>query len=103
MTEVDVAPDGSLASLHCEVSSSVPLLVLPLLFLQTLTPFVLQLAQEPYRRRGLAKAVAVKLMRERTSEYGTDGWGSADVAPDNASSQALCKSLNGRPSWVVSW
>ncbi|KAL2759149.1 hypothetical protein ACRALDRAFT_1080686 [Sodiomyces alcalophilus JCM 7366] len=71
-----LGPDGSLTSLHCE---------------------------EPYRRRGLARAVAAKLLRERTAEYGTDGWGSADVAPDNASGQALCKSLNGRPSWVVSW
>ncbi|ROT35570.1 hypothetical protein SODALDRAFT_328936 [Sodiomyces alkalinus F11] len=71
-----LAPDGSLASLHCE---------------------------DPYRRRGLASAVAVKLLRERTTEYGTDGWGSADVAADNASSQAVCRSLNGKSSWVVSW
>ncbi|KAF7546273.1 hypothetical protein G7046_g9346 [Stylonectria norvegica] len=71
-----LGPDASLASLHCE---------------------------EPYRRRGLAKNLAAKIFRERTLEYGDDGWCSADVAPDNAASRAMCTRLGGKPHWTVSW
>ncbi|PNY29606.1 Uncharacterized protein TCAP_00476 [Tolypocladium capitatum] len=65
--------DGSLISLHCE---------------------------DGYRRRGLAKRVAAKLLRENAS---ADGWSSADVSGENVASRAMCKSLGGKPRWVVSW
>ncbi|KAH8667264.1 hypothetical protein BGZ61DRAFT_461450 [Ilyonectria robusta] len=71
-----LSPDGSLASLHCE---------------------------EPYRRRGLAKTLAAKLFRERTYDYGNDGWCSADVSPDNDGSRGMCMRLNGKPYWTLSW
>ncbi|KPM43312.1 hypothetical protein AK830_g3248 [Neonectria ditissima] len=71
-----LGPDGSLASLHCE---------------------------EGYRRKGLAKTLAAKLFRERTSEYGDDGWCSADVSPSNEGSRGMCRRLNGKPYWTLSW
>ncbi|RYP72676.1 hypothetical protein DL771_004012 [Monosporascus sp. 5C6A] len=71
-----LGPDSSLSSLHCEPE---------------------------YRGRGLAKAVAVKLMRDHLKDYGDEGYGWADVAPDNPSSQGVCKSLGGQIAWTVSW
>ncbi|KAI1828112.1 hypothetical protein F4861DRAFT_243876 [Xylaria intraflava] len=71
-----LGPDSSLSSLHCE---------------------------EPYRGRGIAKAVAVKLLRDRIREYGDDGYAWADVAPDNTQSQGVCKGLNGQVKWQISW
>ncbi|KFH42744.1 hypothetical protein ACRE_065290 [Hapsidospora chrysogenum ATCC 11550] len=71
-----LGPDGSLISLHCE---------------------------EPYRRRGLSKALAAKLMRRGPGAYADDGWASADVAGDNLASRAMCKSLGGTRHWEVSW
>ncbi|PNP60979.1 hypothetical protein FNYG_14260 [Fusarium nygamai] len=68
--------DGSLISLHCE---------------------------EPFRRRGLAKTLAAKLFREKSLDFADDGWCSADVAPDNDGSRGMCKRLNGKPTWRVSW
>ncbi|KAF9873003.1 GNAT family [Colletotrichum karsti] len=68
--------DASLSSLHCE---------------------------EPYRKRGYAKALAAKLFKRSSAEYGPDGWGSADVAPDNQGSRGMCKSLGGRHAWNCSW
>ncbi|KAL5609835.1 hypothetical protein FOVSG1_004516 [Fusarium oxysporum f. sp. vasinfectum] len=68
--------DGSLMSLHCE---------------------------EPYRRRGLARTLAAKLFREKSLDFADDGWCSADVAPDNDGSRGMCKRLNGKPAWRVSW
>ncbi|PKS06046.1 hypothetical protein jhhlp_007880 [Lomentospora prolificans] len=68
--------DGSLSSLHCE---------------------------EGYRGKGFAKALAAKLFREGTEEYGHDGWCHADVSPDNLSSAAVCKSLNGKVWWHGDW
>ncbi|KAF7531480.1 hypothetical protein G7054_g8827 [Neopestalotiopsis clavispora] len=68
--------DGSLASLHCE---------------------------EPYRGRGFAKAVAVKLMQDHLKDFGDDGYCAADVAPDNAQSQAVCRSLGGKVARTVTW
>lgn len=47
--------------------------------------------------------MGAKLIREKTSAYGPDNWSSADVAPDNVSSQAMCKSLNGKVHWAGSW
>ncbi|RYP17779.1 hypothetical protein DL765_004357 [Monosporascus sp. GIB2] len=71
-----LGPDSSLSSLHCEPE---------------------------YRGRGLAKAVAVKLMRDHLRDYGDEGYGWADVAPDNPSSQGVCMSLGGQVAWTVSW
>ncbi|GKT47824.1 uncharacterized protein ColSpa_08005 [Colletotrichum spaethianum] len=68
--------DGSLSSLHCE---------------------------PPYRQRGYAKALAAKLFKRNSSDYGPDGWASADVAPDNLGSRGMCKSLNGKHAWNCSW
>ncbi|RSL50101.1 hypothetical protein CEP53_008919 [Fusarium sp. AF-6] len=68
--------DGSLVSLHCE---------------------------EGYRRRGLAKTLAAKLFREKSRAFADDGWCSADVAPDNDGSRGMCKRLNGKPYWRISW
>ncbi|KAI3535685.1 acetyltransferase [Colletotrichum filicis] len=68
--------DASLSSLHCEL---------------------------PYRQRGYAKALASKLIKRGTSEYGADGWASADVAPYNTGSKKMCQSLGGRHTWNVSW
>ncbi|KAK3383013.1 hypothetical protein B0T24DRAFT_603292 [Lasiosphaeria ovina] len=59
--------------------------------------------EEPYRRRGLAKAVAVNLMRAHLQDYGDDGWGGADVSVANLKSQAVCKSIGGTLGWVLSW
>ncbi|KAK0734249.1 hypothetical protein B0T26DRAFT_634906 [Lasiosphaeria miniovina] len=59
--------------------------------------------EEPYRRRGLAKAVAAKLMRAHLKDYGDDGWGGADVSVANLKSQAACKSIGGTLGWVLSW
>ncbi|RYP19425.1 hypothetical protein DL767_009648 [Monosporascus sp. MG133] len=75
-TDARVGPDSSLSSLHCEPE---------------------------YRGGGLAKAVAVKLMRDHLKDYGDEGYGWADVAPDNPSSQGVCKSLGGQIAWTVSW
>ncbi|KAK4202300.1 hypothetical protein QBC40DRAFT_221883 [Triangularia verruculosa] len=59
--------------------------------------------EEPYRRLGLGKAIAIKLMREYLDEYATDGYGAADVWIENTKSQGLCHAIGGRPSWIVSW
>ncbi|KAL7756018.1 hypothetical protein ACKLNR_013011 [Fusarium oxysporum f. sp. zingiberi] len=59
--------------------------------------------EEPFRRRGLAKTVSAKLLRTKTSSFGSDNFAAADVAPDNTSSQEMCKSLNGSVHWAGSW
>ncbi|KAI1486226.1 hypothetical protein F5X96DRAFT_682182 [Biscogniauxia mediterranea] len=71
-----LGPDSSLSSLHCE---------------------------KQYRGKGLAKAVAVKLLRDHLKDYGDEEYGWADVAPDNLQSQGVCKSLGGKIGWQVSW
>ncbi|KAI0447404.1 hypothetical protein F4803DRAFT_321760 [Xylaria telfairii] len=71
-----LGPDSSLSGLHCE---------------------------EPYRGRGIAKAVAVKVLRDHLKDFSDDGHGWADVAPDNIQSQGVCRSLNGRVKWQISW
>ncbi|KAI1423952.1 hypothetical protein F5Y12DRAFT_499534 [Xylaria sp. FL1777] len=72
-----LGPDSSLSSLHCE---------------------------EPYRGRGIAKAVAVKVLRDHLRNYGgSDYYGWADVAPDNIQSRGVCRSLNGQVRWQISW
>ncbi|KXX75109.1 hypothetical protein MMYC01_207637 [Madurella mycetomatis] len=71
-----MGPDGSLITLHVE---------------------------EPYRRLGLAKSVACRLMRDHLKDYGDDGWGAADVFVLNHKSQAMCKSIGGKFGWTMSW
>ncbi|KAI5459422.1 hypothetical protein BGZ63DRAFT_391006 [Mariannaea sp. PMI_226] len=71
-----LSPDGSLVSLHCEPE---------------------------YRRRGFAKTLAAKLFRERTREFGEDGWCAADVSPDNDGSRGMCFRLKGKTYWQVTW
>ncbi|KAI1203133.1 hypothetical protein F5X97DRAFT_158929 [Nemania serpens] len=71
-----LGPDSSLSSLHCE---------------------------EPYRGRGLAKAVAVRILRDHVRDYGDDAYAWADVAPDNIQSQSVCRALNGHAKWQISW
>lgn len=68
--------DGTLGTLHCE---------------------------EPYRGRGLAKAVAAKVIRDHNQEFGDDGWCLADVHIDNVQSQGVCKSIGGKKGWRTSW
>ncbi|KAF3764958.1 hypothetical protein M406DRAFT_260529 [Cryphonectria parasitica EP155] len=57
--------------------------------------------EEPYRGKGLAKAVATKVLRQHN--FGDDGWGSADVHIDNVQSQGLCKSIGGKKGLRTSW
>ncbi|KAI0164905.1 hypothetical protein GGR57DRAFT_497778 [Xylariaceae sp. FL1272] len=73
-----LGPDSSLSSLHCE---------------------------EPYRGRGIAKAVAVKIFRDHLRDYGVEGanMGWADVDPLNVPSQAVCTGLKAEVKWQISW
>ncbi|TGJ86954.1 hypothetical protein E0Z10_g1790 [Xylaria hypoxylon] len=71
-----LGPDSSLSGLHCE---------------------------EPYRGRGIAKAVAVKVLRDHLRDYSDEPYGWADVATDNIQSQSVCRSLHGRVRWQISW
>ncbi|EAA35031.1 hypothetical protein GE21DRAFT_2519 [Neurospora crassa] len=59
--------------------------------------------EEQYRGKGLAKAVACKVMRDHVKDYGDDGWGAADVFLENYRSQGVCKSIGGRVGWLLSW
>ncbi|EHA54801.1 hypothetical protein MCOR07_000075 [Pyricularia oryzae] len=68
--------DGSLSTLHCE---------------------------EPYRGRGIAKAMATKLITAHNGGFGSDGWCSADVHVDNRQSAGVCRSIGGKMGWRVSW
>ena len=49
--------------------------------------------------------MAIKLIRDYLEDHGDEGTTlcSADVAPDNASSQGVCKSLGGEIAWTLSW
>ncbi|KAK5663289.1 hypothetical protein OQA88_3716 [Cercophora sp. LCS_1] len=59
--------------------------------------------EEDYRGRGLAKAVACRLMRDHLGDFGDDGWGAADVLVSNHKSQAVCRSIGGKVAWTCSW
>ncbi|KAI9835201.1 MAG: hypothetical protein M1819_002571 [Sarea resinae] len=63
-----LGPDASLMSLHVE---------------------------EPYRGRGMAKAVASRMFNQGMDRYAADGIGHADVLTDNIQSIGVMKSLNG--------
>ena len=49
--------------------------------------------------------MAVKVIRDYLRDHGGDGTTlcSADVAPDNASSRGVCRSLGGEIAWTLSW
>ncbi|KAK3356153.1 hypothetical protein B0H65DRAFT_69666 [Neurospora tetraspora] len=59
--------------------------------------------EEQYRGKGLAKAVACKVMRDHIKDYGNDGLGAADVFVQNFRSQGVCRSIGGRVGWLLSW
>ncbi|KAK1782083.1 hypothetical protein QBC45DRAFT_20243 [Copromyces sp. CBS 386.78] len=59
--------------------------------------------EDQYRGKGLAKAVACKVMRDHIRDYGDDGWGAADVFVGNVRSQGVCRSIGGRVGWLLSW
>ncbi|EFY85419.1 acetyltransferase, GNAT family [Metarhizium acridum CQMa 102] len=81
VTDTETGLDGSLISLHCE---------------------------DGYRRRGIAKLLAAKLLRQTgvefsNAKYAGHEWSCADVTRDNEGSRAMCTSLNATPRWSVSW
>ncbi|KAJ9164605.1 hypothetical protein NKR19_g1270 [Coniochaeta hoffmannii] len=59
--------------------------------------------EEPYRGRGLAKALTGRLLRTRLQELGDDGWCSTDISTTNSQSQGVFRSIGGKPAWTVSW
>jgi hypothetical protein len=85
--------DGSIMTVHVEVSNE------QLHWNQPSADY----PKEPYRRLGLAKALACKLMGQHLPDYGDDGWGAADVFIGNYKSEALCRSIGGRRAWIDSW
>ncbi|KLO97472.1 uncharacterized protein LW93_3450 [Fusarium fujikuroi] len=84
------------------------LLTLPSLFikLKGATPvawaFLASSARSPSAVEGLQRPSS-ELLCTKASAFSGDSFAAADVAPDNASSQAMCKSLNGRGHWAGSW
>lgn len=60
-----------------------------------------------YRGKGIAKAVAAKIIREYAPELAVDeegtAWAHADVYVGNSQSEAVCKSLGGKPLWKHHW
>ncbi|KAJ3492997.1 hypothetical protein NLG97_g5013 [Lecanicillium saksenae] len=72
-------------------------------FLDTVGSLISVHCEEPYRNRGLAKKISSKVLRDKVDWFGPGGLSSADVAPDNSASRAMCKSLNGYPTCIVSW
>ena len=55
--------------------------------------------QEEYRGQGFAKAVTLKLLRDRAVDLVPDGLYHADVDVGNLQSQGVCRSLNGTTEW----
>lgn len=76
LADVRIGVDGTLSTLHVE---------------------------EPYRGKGLAKALAVRIMRQHHPAFSDDGWCAADVHVDNKQSQGVCKSMGGYVGWRNSW
>lgn len=60
-----------------------------------------------YRGKGIAKAVAAKILRAYAVEQAVDdngtAWGHADVYVGNVQSEAVCRSLGGEPLWKIYW
>ncbi|KAH8884455.1 hypothetical protein GQ53DRAFT_661918, partial [Thozetella sp. PMI_491] len=59
--------------------------------------------EEPYRGRGLAKAVSCQIMRDHVKDFANDGWGAADVYILNEQSKGMCRSIGGKEVWETSW
>jgi hypothetical protein len=59
--------------------------------------------EEPFRGKGLGKAVAGRVMREHNALFGADGWCHSDVTVGNLKSQGVCRSLGATHGWMVSW
>jgi hypothetical protein len=59
------------------------------------------------RGKGIAKAVATKIMREYAPGLAVDddgnAWSHADVYLGNVQSEGVCKSLGGKPLWKDYW
>lgn len=86
--------DGSVSTLHVEVSTAGR---------RWGDDPGLTCLQEPYRGRGLAKALTGRLLRTRLQELGDDGWCSTDISTTNSQSQGVFRSIGGKPAWTVSW
>ncbi|KAF2186818.1 hypothetical protein K469DRAFT_705334 [Zopfia rhizophila CBS 207.26] len=60
-----------------------------------------------YRGQGIAKSVAAKLFREHAPGLVVDmegnAWSHADVYVGNVQSEAVCRSLGGKPLWKIFW
>ncbi|KAI9828749.1 MAG: hypothetical protein M1832_001854 [Thelocarpon impressellum] len=72
------------------------------------TDSLISLHTEPeYRRRGLARAVAGRLLRDALAAAECDGHGGryahADVGPENEASARLCEALGGRKEGGEVW
>ena len=63
--------------------------------------------EEDWRGRGIAKAVAVKIMREGAEGLAVDeqgeAWGHADVYEGNVQSESVCRSLGGEADAKIVW
>lgn len=63
--------------------------------------------EEEWRGKGIAKAVAVKIMREHAGTLAVDeegnAWAHADVYVGNVQSESVCKSLGGRAGASILW
>ena len=63
--------------------------------------------EEEWRGRGIAKAVAVRIMREHAGEIAVDGegnaWAHADVYVGNVQSESVCRSLGGKADASILW
>lgn len=63
--------------------------------------------EEEWRGKGIAKAVAAKIMREGAEGLAVDedgeAWGHADVYVDNLQSESVCRSLGGEVGASILW
>ncbi|KAH8732775.1 hypothetical protein GQ44DRAFT_765856 [Phaeosphaeriaceae sp. PMI808] len=63
--------------------------------------------ESEYRGRGIAKALAAKIMREYAPGLAVDdegnAWSHADVYVGNMQSESVCKSLGGKVLWKDFW
>ena len=60
-----------------------------------------------HRGRGMAKAITSKIMKNYAHGLAVDSqgnaWGHADVYIGNLQSEAVCKSMGGKPMWNTFW
>jgi hypothetical protein len=63
--------------------------------------------ESDYRQKGIAKAVAAKIMRKYAPGLAVDdegnAWSHADVYLGNMQSESVCKSLGGKALWKDYW